>query len=205
MGLINLKCTNCNAVLQGDDGKETMICPYCGSSFIVEKACINYNNSFHISNNIKTDNVNICYNNAAALIKRGYILLEYFDFKKAYKLFNQALEFEPENGDAYLGQLLARLKISKKEYLPEMNEKICTLPEYQQAYRFCGEDIKMLLEQCRDNIEKKGRKDKRPILCRCDDCEHNLTQNECTEYWKKPIKGEGYCPDFKRKKHTSNY
>ena len=48
MGLIEAKCTNCGGVLSVSRDKDAMVCPYCGSAFIVEKAIQNFNNTYNI-------------------------------------------------------------------------------------------------------------------------------------------------------------
>lgn len=55
MPLVNAKCTNCGAELEVDGSKDTMICKYCGSAFVVEQAINNYN----VTNNINAEVVNI--------------------------------------------------------------------------------------------------------------------------------------------------
>lgn len=55
MPLVNAKCTNCGATLSVDNTKDALICQFCGSAFVVEKAINNYN----ITNNIKANTVNI--------------------------------------------------------------------------------------------------------------------------------------------------
>ena len=50
MGLVNLKCTNCGAILKLDDSKDAAICEHCGGAFVVEKA-IQYFNVTNVINN----------------------------------------------------------------------------------------------------------------------------------------------------------
>ena len=50
-------CTQCGGTLEVDPTKETAECPYCGASFIVEKAVNNYNVKY--ANIGHADNVNI--------------------------------------------------------------------------------------------------------------------------------------------------
>ena len=59
MPIVNAKCTNCGANLNVDNTKDAMVCPYCGSAFIIDKAINNYNTT----NNIQAGVVNI-YGNA---------------------------------------------------------------------------------------------------------------------------------------------
>lgn len=50
-------CTQCGATLSVEPGKDCMICPYCNTPFIVEKAVQTFNNTYIITNHIKTQNV----------------------------------------------------------------------------------------------------------------------------------------------------
>ena len=59
MPLVPAKCTNCGAVLNIDDSRESFICRYCGSPFIVEKAISNYNTTNNVTNNIHAQVVNM--------------------------------------------------------------------------------------------------------------------------------------------------
>lgn len=55
MPFVQAKCTNCGANLEVDRDKDAVICPYCNSAYIVEKAINNYNTT----NNIHADVVNV--------------------------------------------------------------------------------------------------------------------------------------------------
>lgn len=57
MPLVNAKCTNCGADLQVDSEKDAMICEFCGSAFVVEKAIKNV--SVTTNNHIQATNVTI--------------------------------------------------------------------------------------------------------------------------------------------------
>ena len=48
MPLVNAKCTNCGAELQVDSEQDAMICQFCGSAFVVEKAIKNVQVTNHI-------------------------------------------------------------------------------------------------------------------------------------------------------------
>lgn len=66
MPLAQAKCKNCGAVLEVDTSMETAVCPYCGTPYIVEKTIKNYNANFNITNQIRTDTVNIYGGSASA-------------------------------------------------------------------------------------------------------------------------------------------
>ena len=71
--LTQAKCTNCGAALNVDPEKEAAICPYCNSTYIVEKAINNYHISTVKAENVyvfndDTVNVEQLYKNADALL-----------------------------------------------------------------------------------------------------------------------------------------
>lgn len=49
MRLIPGICTQCGATLSVDKEKDAMVCPYCNTPFIVEKAIQNFNNTYNIT------------------------------------------------------------------------------------------------------------------------------------------------------------
>ena len=53
MALVAAKCTSCGGILEVDNEKDTAICKYCGTPFIIEKAVNNY----VIHNSIQAENV----------------------------------------------------------------------------------------------------------------------------------------------------
>ena len=57
MALVEAKCKNCGGVLSVDKKKDAMICPYCGSAFVVAEAINNFNTHYIINNSIKAENV----------------------------------------------------------------------------------------------------------------------------------------------------
>lgn len=59
MGIIPGICTQCGATLTVDTEKEAMVCPYCGTAFVVEKAINTFNNTYNVTNHITAQNVYI--------------------------------------------------------------------------------------------------------------------------------------------------
>lgn len=73
MALIPGICTQCGATLTVDDTKDCMICQYCNTPFIVEKAIHNFYNTYNISNST----VNIYAANNNDFVIRAGVLKEY--------------------------------------------------------------------------------------------------------------------------------
>ena len=99
-----------------------------------------------------------------SLLKRAEIFLSQQDWKKAAEYYDKILDLDPENGDAYIGLMLAKSNRSKDAY-----EKAFILSaidpnsEYELAKRFAfGSDADwfQMLEQERKNEEEKARKAK---------------------------------------------
>lgn len=160
MSLVNLKCLNCGAELKGDANNKVMRCPHCGSVFQVESAANYYNNTYQTNNYINANVVNLNGTNAANLIRRGFIILEDGEFQKAGKLFNDALDVEPENGEGYLGLLLVKLRIKTKEALGDEYSSFEDLPEYKKVVRFGDDNIKAFLSDCLAKIAERRNKEK---------------------------------------------
>lgn len=76
MSLQKAECTNCGATITVDPENTTAICPFCNSSYIVEKAIENYNVSVtnNVTNNIYAENVIISVDKdskSEAVVKSG--------------------------------------------------------------------------------------------------------------------------------------
>lgn len=54
-------------------------------------------------------------NNVAALLKRGELALEDMEWEKAYDFYDKVLNLDAENGFAYLGQALSKMKAKSLE------------------------------------------------------------------------------------------
>ena len=107
--------------------------------------------------------------NAAALLKRGKFALEDKDWEMALKFFDQVLNIDAENGEAYLGMALANIKNSSldeiararinlfRSYLPDMVDRkpIAVSDEQVENFRalLCLKDkhsVKPYLANCKD-------------------------------------------------------
>ena len=73
MPLVPGICTQCGATLSADNSKDCMICPYCGTPFIVEKAINHFSNTYNISNSV----VNIYDGDSRDFVIRAGVLERY--------------------------------------------------------------------------------------------------------------------------------
>ncbi len=89
---------------------------------------------------------------AAALVKRGNLCLEDSDWEKAKEFFNNALNLDPENPTAYIGSLLAGLRLSSEQQLSSCKKLYGDNPDYKKALRFANEEYASVLRSyCNEN------------------------------------------------------
>ncbi|MBR6040378.1 MAG: TIR domain-containing protein [Clostridia bacterium] len=75
-------------------------------------------------------------NNVAPLLKRAFMFLEDGDFTRADEFCEQVLNLDPENAEAYLGKLMAELKVRTRDTLKHQPEPFGNRNNYQKAVRF---------------------------------------------------------------------
>ena len=119
--------------------------------------------------------------NGAALVKRGFLALEDGEWGRADGFFEQALNCNAEDAQAYLGKLMAEIKVRTPEGL-----KDCALPfdrsgNYQKAVRFGDETLKNTLNGYielinRRNEEREGTR----LYSDAIDC---MNENTKVGYW----------------------
>ncbi|MCM1188382.1 MAG: toll/interleukin-1 receptor domain-containing protein [bacterium] len=94
-------------------------------------------------------------NETAALLKRAFLFLEDGDFAKGDEYCERVLNLDPESGEAYLGKLMAQLKIRKREGLAQNPNTLEQEDAYQKVMRFGGDAVKKELEGYNQQIRKR--------------------------------------------------
>lgn len=95
--------------------------------------------------------------NTAPLLKRAFMFLEDGNWEEADEYCEKVLDQDPENAQAYLGKLMAELRVRKQEQLAECAETFENNGNYQKALRFGSKDfqstLKNIAEQNKLNTE----------------------------------------------------
>ncbi len=94
----------------------------------------------------ETVTVNAVNANIAPLLKRAFMFLEDGDFSRADEFCEQVLNQEPENAEAYLGQLMAELQVRRQGELADCSEPFDNNANYQKAVRFADEKLAAALK-----------------------------------------------------------
>ena len=100
----------------------------------------------------------------APLLKRAFMFLEDEDWKSADEYCEKVLDIDPENAQAYLGKLMAELRVSKQENLKNCAESFDESGNYQKALRFGDAKLKAGLIGSVETINFRRKKEKEEAL-----------------------------------------
>lgn len=80
--------------------------------------------------------VNTTNNSTAPLLRRAYLFLEDGNWQEADEYCERVLDLDPECAEAYVGKLMAELKVRKRDKLADCREPFESLNNCQKAIRF---------------------------------------------------------------------
>ena len=92
----------------------------------------------------------------APLLKRAFMFLEDGDFARADEFCEQVLNQDPENAEAYLGKLMAELKVRKRDGLRNVALPFDDYNNCQKAARFGDDALKKKLADCNAYIRERN-------------------------------------------------
>lgn len=89
------------------------------------------------------------------LLKRTFMFLEDGDWNGANGYCEKVLDLEPENGQAYLGKLMAELHVHRQEELADCAQPFDYSNNYQKAIRFGDENLANVLHGYINSINER--------------------------------------------------
>ncbi|MDR1712954.1 MAG: DUF6273 domain-containing protein [Coriobacteriales bacterium] len=95
--------------------------------------------------------------NAASLLDRAFILCEDGDFDGAAQGFARVLEAEPRNAQAYVGSLMASLKLRQESQLGTIKELPSSYQWFERARQFADSDYRTVLDGYENLVNEKYR------------------------------------------------
>lgn len=125
-------CKQCNNKVP--DGSEH--CSFCGN----------------ISETIQT--------NRNSDVEKGYTYLELKEWKKAKEVFDFAIVNNDNKSRAYIGRLLAKLKLSDLASLSSLNKKLTEFDDFKMAVKYSDDNYKQQLKKYYSSVEEKIAKKK---------------------------------------------
>ena len=94
--------------------------------------------------------------NTAPLLKRAFLFLEDEEWDSADEYCEKVLDIDPECAEAYLGKLMAELKVPTRQKLKNQTSFFDGHNNYQKAMRFGDENLKKELQGYTDYIENRN-------------------------------------------------
>ena len=94
--------------------------------------------------------------NTAPLLKRAFMFLEDGDWDAADEYCEKVLDIEPECAEAYLGKLMAELKLRNRKALRDQESPFDGRSNYQKALRFAAQPLKAELTSTIEYIQTRN-------------------------------------------------
>ncbi|MCH5182769.1 MAG: TIR domain-containing protein [Oscillospiraceae bacterium] len=94
--------------------------------------------------------------NSQALLKRAFLFLEDRNWKSADEYCEKVLDTNPENAQAYLGKLLAELRVSNREQLKRMSTPFDDRANYKNTLRFADPELANFLQRTVSDIRERN-------------------------------------------------
>lgn len=114
------------------------------------------NNAVPVESIVVTSN----QGNANSLIKRAFLYLEDSEWKSADEYCERALDIDPENVQAYLGKMMACLRVSSFDDLAQLPLPFDDQPVYHKVIRYADENLSRKLQLCNDAIRNRNKQAK---------------------------------------------
>ena len=102
--------------------------------------------------------------NVNAFLKRGFLALEDGEWAKADDFFEQALNFDAEIAEAYLGKLMAELGVKTKDDLKDLTVPFDDKNNYKKAIRFADTSLDTEVKETIATITKKAEEIRKESL-----------------------------------------
>ena len=94
------------------------------------------------------------------LLKRVFIFLEDGDWESADEYAEKVLDIEPENANAYLGKLMAKLEVCKQEELKDYPEPFDDELNYQKVLRYADDSLRNTLTEYTEHIKERNEQER---------------------------------------------
>ena len=115
--------------------------------------------------------------NTAPLLKRAFIFLEDGDWSSADEYCEKVLDLDPECAQAYLGKLLADLRVRKQAQLADCDEPFDDRDNFRKVIRFGDKALCATLEGYITHIRQRNEETRYASAC-----QHMATEDSETAY-----------------------
>ena len=94
----------------------------------------------------------------SSLLKRAFIFLEDGDWQSADEYCEKVLDLDPENGEAYLGKLMAEMEVRKRDDLKNCAQPFDGSSNFQKVMRYGDDALKAEMQNCTQYIKDRNHK-----------------------------------------------
>lgn len=88
-----------------------------------------------------------------AYLERGFLALEDRNFSQAESFFENVLNLNPHNSQAYFGKLMVEIGITKQEQILTSPKYLSEYKNFEKAVRFADQQLKTTLLQYEQNVK----------------------------------------------------
>ena len=99
--------------------------------------------------------------NVAPLLERAFMFLEDADWANADEYCEKVLDLDPKNAEAYLGKLMAELRVRKQEELVNCEQPFDKSNNYQKSIRFADNTLATTLNKYVEKIKQRNENDRK--------------------------------------------
>ena len=118
-------------------------------------------------------------NNTAPLLKRAFMFLEDGEWERADDFCEQVLNLDPECPDAYLGKLMADLRVEKQDNLKNCSDPFDNNSNYQKAVRFADDKLKTKLKADIEYIKERNENTRKENVLK--EAKSKIAKNDLNE------------------------
>lgn len=95
--------------------------------------------------------------NTSAMLDRGFICLRDADFKKADQLFEQVLNLNPHDPNAYLGKLMVERRVCVDDNLSKQTELLQNSTHFRHAMEYSDMEMRLKLSEYEEAVKENVR------------------------------------------------
>ena len=150
-----VECPKCGQENEVDETLKSFYCLKCGA-----KCDLEYESIYEPDDDAPKAPMTASDEEAGKRLKRATLFLEDEDWARAWAYCESVLDYDPENAEAYLTELLVTFRLHSANELKTCKRNYKDHPLFKKAYRFADEDYRLLLGEIQSyekNLDKYER------------------------------------------------
>ena len=121
-----------------------------------EATVLNHSSPGQANASVEDSGVSMKASETEPLLRRAFLFLEDGDWEKADEYCEKVLDHDPENAQAYLGKLMAELRVCRQASLADCDMPFDSSNNYQKAVRFGDSNLVSVLNGYINHINERN-------------------------------------------------